>query len=145
MNKIYTLQKAQLTAAAKNKAIMDYHLIDDKGNQRVVHAVAKLGFGKKVKSVQAKYYRETPLVNALSQAKEQQKVEVSYAQFNKQPRISLLSNDKDPSTTSMYQGDVARETKMLTHIISAPNFLTLGLLAISASILWLVTLSVSAA
>jgi hypothetical protein len=145
MNKTYTLQKTQLTEAAKNKAIMDYHLIDDKGNQRVVHAVAKLGFGKKVKSVQAKYYRETPLVNALIQAKEQQKVEVSYTQFNKQPRISLLSADNDSSTAPIYQGDVVRNTKMLSHTISAPSFLTLGLLAISATMLWIVILSVSVA
>jgi len=135
MNKTYTLQKTQLTDAAKNSAIMNYHLIDDKGNQRVVHAVAKLGFGKKIKSVQAKYYRETPLVDALSQAKVQQRVKVSYTKFNKHPRISLLSGGKKMSLDPMFSVN-DNKVSALTPSIPAPNYITLALFALSAFMLW---------
>jgi len=139
MNKTYTLQKKQLTPAAKHKAILDYHLIDDKGNQRVVHAVAKLGFANKVKSIQAKYYRETPLVEVLAEAEVQQQLEVNYTAFNKQPRISLIQQTRSISDTSMYQADSDNESSALSNHINPPDFLTLGLFAVSAYMLWMLS------
>ncbi len=139
MNKTYTLQKAQLTEVEKNNAIMHYHLIDDKGNQRVVHAVAKLGCRKKIKSVQAKYYRETPLVDVLSQAKVQQRVEVSYTKFNKHPRISLLKDGRKTFVDPMFKvADDETKDGALISSIEPPNYLTLALLALSAFMLWAV-------
>ena len=135
MNKTYTLQKTQLTDAAKSSAIMNYHLIDDKGNQRVVQAMAKLGCRNKVKSVQAKYFRETPLVDALSQAKVEQRIEVSYTQFNKKPRISLLRDGQKTSIDPMFNV-TGNKASALTPSIPAPNYITLALFALSAFMLW---------
>ena len=137
MNKTYTLQKTELTDAAKNSAIMNYHLIDDRGNQRVVQAMAKLGCRKKVKSVQAKYYRETTFVNVLSQAKVEQRVEVSYTQFNKKPRISLLRDGRKASVNPMFNVTDNRDSVLTTPSIPAPNYITLALFALSALMLWL--------
>ncbi len=139
MNKTYTLQKVQLADAAKNKAILDYYLIDDKGNQRVVHAVAKLSFANNVKSVRAKYYRETPLVDVLCQAEVEQQVEVSYTEFNKQPRISLLKQGRRESDASLYQTNTNNKNRVLSKSINPPEFLTLGFFVISAYMLWMLS------
>ena len=143
MNKTYTIQKTQQREIAKNKVIIDYFLIDDKGNQRTVHAVAKLGFGKKVKSIRAQYYRETPLVKVLSKAENQQRIEVSYTKFNKKPRISLIQIDKKLASDSIYQ-DVYSDMMYKEKIgFATPNYFTLGMFAILAFLLWMVYMSMS--
>ncbi len=146
MNKTYTIQKTQMREAVKNKAIIDYFLIDDKGNQRTVHAVAKLGFGKKVKSIRAQYYRETPLVKALSKAENQQRIEVNYTKFNKKPRISLIPLiplDRKLASDSIYQ-DVYRDMAYKEKLgFATPNFFTLGMLSILAFLLWIAYMSIS--
>jgi len=143
MNKTYTIQKTQRRDTAKNKAIIDYFLIDDKGNKRTVNAVAKLGFGKKVKSIHAQYYRETPLVEVLSKAESQQRIEVSYTKFNNKPRISLLPMERELASNSIYQdvySDMVYKEKLG---FATPNFFTLGMFSIVAFLLWMVYMSMS--
>ncbi|MEE9444509.1 MAG: hypothetical protein V3V19_02470 [Cocleimonas sp.] len=143
MNKTYTIQKTQQKELSRNKAIIDYFLIDNQGKQRTVHAVASLGFGKKVKSIRAKYYRETPLVKALSKANNQQRIEVSYTKFNKKPRISLLPTNRKPTSDSSYQ-DVYNDMMYKEKLgFATPNFYTLGMWSILAVMLWMVYMSIS--
>ena len=134
MNKTYTLLKKELTETTRNRANIDYYLIDNAGNKRVVKAVAQLGFAKKVKSVYAKYYRETALVNALAQAKSQQQILVSYPRFKKQAQVTLLDEQQESALSS---GSLASNHAAVKHILPAPDFITIGLFALSAYLLWM--------
>ncbi len=93
-NKTYTIKRSQFKETSRFRGTIDYYLVDEKGTERVVNAVAKLGLTKKVKSIRARYYRESPLVKVISKAENNQRVTVSYSKFNKKPRISLSSSGR---------------------------------------------------
>jgi len=83
MIKTYTLKDKIHKVISAKKGSMHYVLVDSQGEERTVKAIAKLGMTKKIKSVQAIYHRETPLVTALSNASLNDVIRVDFSEFNK--------------------------------------------------------------
>ena len=86
----YTLKNYQFRETSKGKGIVKYLLIDEQGKQRIVSAIADLGFGNKIKSVHPIHHREMPLINILSKAQINEKITVDFTEYNnKYPRGSV--------------------------------------------------------
>ena len=86
----YTLKNYQFRETSKGKGIVKYLLVDEQGKQRIVSAIADLGFGNKIKSVHPIHHRETPLINILSKAQINEKITVDFTEYNnKYPRGSV--------------------------------------------------------
>jgi len=89
MLKIYTIKGYTCKEVSPGRGAIQYHLVDDLGQERTVTAIAKLGLIRKIKSVQPIHFRETPLVDALSKAKINDEISVDFSSFNKHnPRIN---------------------------------------------------------
>jgi len=86
----YTLKNYQFRETSKGKGIVKYLLVDEQGKQRIVSAIADLGFGNKIKSVHPIHHREMPLINILSKAQINEKITVDFTEYNnKHPRGSV--------------------------------------------------------
>jgi len=86
----YTLKNYQFRETSKGKGIVKYLLVDEQGKQRIVSAIADLGFGNKIKSVHPIHHREMPLINILSKAQINEKITVDFTEYNnKYPRGSV--------------------------------------------------------
>jgi len=83
----YTVKNYQFRETTKGKGIIKYYLVDDQGKERVVSAIAKLGFTNKIKSVHPIHHRETPLIDVLSKAAIDERILVDFTEYNnKYPR-----------------------------------------------------------
>ena len=92
MIKNYTIIEKEIKEISASKASIRYVLLDEQGQERVVEAFAKLGMTKKVKSLKPIYQRETPLVEALTNAEIDDVINVDFTEFNrKNKRISASS------------------------------------------------------
>jgi len=86
----YTLKNYKFKETTKGKGIVKYLLVDDQGNQRIVSAIANLGFGKNIKSVHPIHHREQPLIDVLFNAQINDKITVDFTEYNqKHPRGSV--------------------------------------------------------
>lgn len=95
MIKTYVLKEYQCKEISSGKGSINYLLIDELGNERVVTALATLGIIKKIKSVEPIYHRETPLVEMLSKASINDTIEIDFSNFNKMnPRPSSSSKSQ---------------------------------------------------
>lgn len=142
MNKTYTFQKKLLREDLNDRTLLDYYLTDDDGNQRVVSAVAKLGYKNKVKSIVALYHREAPLVDVLKSVKQYQKIEVSFSKSGKKPRFSIVPADMELASSMMLQSENSELSYDQESSSISPSFTSLGILAVLAYILWFVSKSV---
>ncbi len=89
MNKTYIIKEKIFKEISTSRGSICYLLEDGQGEKRTVRAIARLGFTKKIKSVQPIYYRETPLVESLSKASLNDSVSIDFLAFNKYiPRTS---------------------------------------------------------
>ena len=79
----YIIKNYQFRETTKGKGIVKYHLVDDQGKERVVSAIATLGFNKKIKSVHPIHFREQPLIDALAKSAINDKIRVDFTEFNK--------------------------------------------------------------
>jgi len=136
MNKIYTFQKKQLREDLNNRMLLDYYLLDDSGNQRVVTCVAKLGHKNKLKSVEALYHREAPLVKTLQGIKQYQKIEVSFTEHGNKPHFSIVPADLELASSMMLQSNNSDFSEDQESNSISPSFISLGILAVLAYILW---------
>jgi len=88
MYKTYTIKAYKFKELSKGSGSISYYLVDDNGEERVVKAKAKRGLFKKIKSVQAIYHRETPLVEALANAAVKDTIDIDFSTFNNEfPRV----------------------------------------------------------
>ena len=105
MIKTYVLKEYQCKEISNGKGSLNYLLIDEIGNERVVTAMATLGIIKKIKSVEPVYHRETPLVEVLSKASINDTIKVDFSDFNKlNPRPS--SSDKSQRVNRQFFRDI---------------------------------------
>lgn len=89
MYKTYTIKAFKFKEISKGIGSISYYLIDELGEERVVTAKAKRGLVKKIKSIKAIHYRETPLVNALASSAINDTIVVDFSTFNRKfPRVS---------------------------------------------------------
>lgn len=136
MNKSYIFQKKVTREDANNKTFIDYYLKDEKGNERIVSAVAKFGFRNKLKSTQAVFFREAPLVRELAKASKLQKVDVCYSKYNKKPVVTLASAKNATTSNMMYRPDNNDLVVDEEHSYLNPSFMSLAVLAVLAYTLW---------
>lgn len=88
MIKTFTIKEYKFKEISKGKGSIEYHLVDELNVERMVTAVAKLGWKNKIKSVHAVYQRESFLVNALTHTSVNDKIKVDFSGFNqKNPRL----------------------------------------------------------
>lgn len=86
----YTLKNYQFKETAKGKGLVKYLLVDEQGKQRIVSAIANLGYGNKIKSVNPIHHRELPLIKILAKAQINEKITVDFTDYNNSyPRGSV--------------------------------------------------------
>jgi len=86
----YVLKDYNFREVCKGQGVVEYHLVDEFGNNRDVTAKASTGWNKKITSVRPLVHRETPLVEALAKTKVNETITVDYSEFNKKyPRGSI--------------------------------------------------------
>ena len=89
MLKVYTIIDCQRTDISSSKGSIKYVLRDENDQERSVTAIAKFGLFKRLKSVHAIHFRETPLIEALAKASVNEQITIDFTDFNKlNPRES---------------------------------------------------------
>ena len=98
----YTLKDFQMKETSKGRAIMTYHLVDKDGNNRIVSAIAKLGFRNKIASIHPLHHREMPLLDILKKTSINETLEVDFTAYNKaNPRASGQNQKMSVKNTSV--------------------------------------------
>ena len=126
----YTLKNYQLRETTKGKGIVKYLLVDEQGKQRIVSAIANLGFGNKIKSVHPIHHREMPLIDILSKAQINEKITVDFTEYNnKYPRGSVearkieavrtdkISNPYNESLINDFESLVSHKYRLLKLVL----------------------------
>ncbi len=133
----YTVKNYQFRETAKGKGIVKYYLVDDQGKERVVSAIAQLGLTKKIKSVHAIHHRESPLIDVLSKADLNEKIQVDFTDYNnKYPRAT--DNPKKISARSTkivdpYDASLIKDLSSLkNHKLRLIKLIALSVLVLTA-------------
>lgn len=116
----YTYKNFQFRETAKGKGIVKYLLVDEQGKQRVVSAIANLGFGNKIKSVRPIHHRESPLIDILFKADLNERITVDFTHYNnshprgsaEEQKIGAIKSDKVNDT---YQESLISDLESITH------------------------------
>ena len=88
MVKTFTIKAYNFKQVSQGKGAIEYLLVDEFGEKRIVTAVAKIGWNKKISSIKPVYTRETPLVQALADRVVNDQIIVDFTGFNKNhPRV----------------------------------------------------------
>lgn len=104
MYKTYTIKAYKFKEISSGKGLISYYLVDELGEERVVTAKAKRGLIRKIKSVEAIHYRETPLVHALSKSEVNDTIVIDFSDFNrKHPRVNTGSQFRKTAKHSMVE------------------------------------------
>lgn len=114
MYKTYTIKDYKFKEISSGNGSISYYLVDELGEERVVTAKAKRGLIKKIKSVQAIYHRETPLVNALANSAVNDTIVIDFSDFNREhPRVSTGSQFRKVSKSTVTDFNNAQAISIL--------------------------------
>lgn len=132
MKKTFLIQERTFKEISEGKGHLEYKLIDENGDARVVTATARNGKIRALSHIKAVYKREAPLVEALMKASVNDTVYVDFTKYNrKNPRPNSVSNSRSrsykgaysSSSSSSYYFDSANILRLLG--ISIIGFITL--------------------
>ena len=90
----YTVTGYNFKEISRGKGSIEYQLMDEYGNERMVTAMAKLNLFKKVSSIKPIYHRELPLITALAETKLNESIVVDFSEFNKNNPRPLKGRSK---------------------------------------------------
>lgn len=86
----YRITGYNFTEISKGKGSIEYQLMDDFGNERMVTAMASINLFKKISKVTPIYHRELPLIKVLANKNLNDSVIVDFTEFNKKhPRGTI--------------------------------------------------------
>jgi len=145
MYKSYTIKEYRYTEISKGRGSIAYLLIDELGNERIVNAMAKSGWIKKIKSIHPIYHRETPLIEALSKAAVNDTVSLDFAEFNsRNPRVkSSGPQDRSESRGMLKDIDkIATSTSIDSFFIDKYRLIQLFVIASIATMVLMVLMNI---
>ncbi len=126
----YVLKELKFREVSEGKGVVDYHLIDEFGNNRVVSAMAELNWLKRVSFVKPIHHREVLLIEALAKASLNETIEVDFSEFNKKyPRGSVRSKKVSVHRIKVTKKDSKHITSMGSLVVN--KFRLLQLVAVS--------------
>ena len=129
----FALKDYKFREVAKGKGVVEYHLVDDHGNQRKVTAMAKLNWCKKISSVRPIHHREMPLVKALASASLNETIEVDFSEFNKKyPRGSMRANKMKVHNVKVSKNDKQCITSMSSLVDHKARLMQLLVLSVAS-------------
>ncbi len=132
MQKTFLIKERIFKEISEGKGYLEYKLIDEKGDARVVTATACKGKIRKLSHIKAVYKRESPLVKALMKASVGDSVHIDFTKFNhKKPRSKIAENSQTPSykdAYSQYSSDTAVFDS--AHVIRLLGIAIIGFLAL---------------
>ena len=103
MQKTFLVKERNFKEISDGKGHLEYILLDEKGDTRVVTAIASKGRFKAFSGIKAIYKRETPLVKALTKASIDETVQIDFTKFNnKHFRSKLAVNSRNSSYKGAY-------------------------------------------
>lgn len=82
MKKTYTIQSSHSTIISPAKGAINWSLIDERGHERRVTAMANFDHNGEIIAVQPIYRRETPLVEALAKHVDGDTLTIDFTAFN---------------------------------------------------------------
>ena len=134
MYKSYTVKAFKFKEISCGKGTISYRLVDELGDERIVTARAKCGLIKKIKSVEAIYHRETPLVEALANASINDVISIDFSDFNREyPRVHVNSKQEKMARGTVKDINNAQPVVSLD-ALNIDAFRLMQLLAISCAI-----------
>jgi len=95
MKKTFLIQERTFKEISEGKGYLEYKLIDENGDTRIVTATARNGKIRELNHIKAVYKRESPLVKVLMKASVNDTVYVDFTKYNrKNPRPNSASNSR---------------------------------------------------
>jgi hypothetical protein len=108
MKKTFLIQERTFKEISEGKGHLEYKLIDENGDARVVTATARNGRIRELSHIKAVYKREIPLVKALMKASVNDTVYVDFTKYNrKNPRANLVSESRSRSYKGAYSSNLS--------------------------------------
>ncbi len=106
MQKSFLIQAQKFKEISEGKGILEYRLVDENGDARIITATAKTGIFRKLCQIKAVYKREAPLVKVLRKASTNDTVHVDFTKFNKK-NIRPKLTESAQSVTNDYSSNTA--------------------------------------
>ena len=105
MQKIFYIKSRKFKEISDGRGSVEYLLLDEKGDERIVTAIAKLNRFNEPSRIRPVYKRETLLVKALSKASVNDRIHIDFTKFNgKNPRSVNTKRNSKQEVASMYGG-----------------------------------------
>lgn len=90
----YIFKSYKFKEISKKKGSIEYLLVDESGNERLVTAMAELNWRKQIHRVRPVYHRESPLVEALANTDLEDTLVVDFSEFNKKHARGYVTSKK---------------------------------------------------
>jgi len=105
MQKTFYIKSRNFKEISDGRGSLEYVLLDEKGEERVVTATATLNRSNQPSKIRPVYKRETPLVKALTKASVDERVHIDFARFNaKNPRSARSKSNSKRDFSGGYGG-----------------------------------------
>lgn len=132
MKKTFLIRERNFKEISDGKGHLEYKLVDENGDARVVTATARKGRIRELSQIKAVYKRESPLIKALMKASVGDSVYVDFTKYNrKNPRPSLTLDSRSRSYKGAYSNSTSSSFSFdSAHILRLFGIAIIGFVAL---------------